>query len=269
LGNGFKSRRKDETFGKESDSVVITAEEFVLEIDNKEENKNFKLATVVGLFDNDTAKIQFDGEDTPSEKQYAYLDSYVPEVDDRVLLGILGGTYVILGKVNYNVPPSTEEEIDRYIFDLKTVSILKGLQVSGVLTINNGATIVGSVGVNGTVTATGLSSTGSISASGNLSGANISTPGTLGAGATTLLSLTVTGDASANNVTGNTVKASSNFDHAGSGLKFFGKSSYSSQRTVNKYIPQPIGTEANVNTVNSRLNELITALQAYGLIGGN
>lgn len=248
---------------------MITAEEFVLEIDNKEESKNFKLATVVELFHNDTAKLKFDGEETASEKQYAYLDSYVPKIDDRVLLGILGGTYVILGKVNYNVSPSTEEEIDRYVFDLKTVSILKGLQVTGALTINSGATIVGNVGVNGAITATSLSSSGGITASGNLSGANISTAGTLGAGATTLLSLSVTGNANANNITANTLKASNNFDHAGSGLKFFGQSSYSSQRTVNRYIPQPIGTDANVNTVNSRLNDLIAALQAYGLIGGN
>ena len=149
---------------------MITAEEFVLEIEPQEESKNFKLATVVELFENDTAKIKFDGEDAPSEKQYAYLDSYTPNTNDRVLLGVLGGTYVILGKVNYNVGPSTEEEIDRYLFDLKKVIIQKGPNVTqgietDTLAVNNGATILGNVGVNGSVTATGISSTGSVTGS--------------------------------------------------------------------------------------------------------
>lgn len=87
---------------------MITAEELVLELSNKEESENFKLATVVSLFGNNTAKIQFDGEDTPSEKQYAYLESYKPTTEDRVLLGALSGTYVILGKVNYNVSPPVD-----------------------------------------------------------------------------------------------------------------------------------------------------------------
>ena len=85
----------------------MTAEDFVLELDDNEEKKSFKLAIVVDLFENETAKIQFDGEEEPSEKQYAYLDSYTPEIEDRVLIGALGGSYVILGKVNYNVIPST------------------------------------------------------------------------------------------------------------------------------------------------------------------
>lgn len=84
---------------------MMTAEDFVLELDDNEEKKSFKLAIVVGLFENETAKIQFDGEENPSEKQYAYLESYIPKIDDRVLLGVLGGTYIILGKVNFNESP--------------------------------------------------------------------------------------------------------------------------------------------------------------------
>lgn len=253
---------------------MITAEELVIEIDNSEESKNFKLATVVELFTNKTAKIKFDGEDAPSEKQYAYLDSYVPKINDRILLGVLGGTYVILGKVNYNVSPSVEEEIDRYIFDLKTVSILKGLQVSGVFTVNEGMTIVGNVGVNGTITATSLSSSGNITASGTLSGGNISTSGTLGAGdttlskltvsgATTLSSLTLSGTLNANNIVnvGNTLNANAGFLHKGSGLSFFNKNSLVSKITVGTLAGTP-----TVDTLQSKLNALITALQNYGLI---
>ena len=85
---------------------MITAEEFVLELNNNEEQQSFKLAIVVALFENDTAKIKFDGEEGPSEKQYAYLNSYTPKISDRVLLGAMGGTYIILGKVNYGEKPS-------------------------------------------------------------------------------------------------------------------------------------------------------------------
>ncbi len=244
---------------------MITAEELVLEISDNEEQKNFKLATVVELFDNDTAKIQFDGEDTPSEKQYAYLDSYVPSIEDRVLLGVLGGTYVILGKVNYNVSPSTEEEIDRYLFDLKQVIIQKGLNVTGPTTLNSGATIVGNVGVNGNVSATGLSATGAVT------GANLNVSGevkgdTLNiANAVTLARLTVTG----NHTTTGTLTANSYFNHNGSYLKFFGQSAYTSRKTVNKYITSPIGADPDPKTMQNKLNELIQALQDYGLIGGS
>lgn len=172
----------------------MTAEDFVSELNDSGEQKNFKLATVVNLFDNNTAKIQFDGEDTPSEKEYAYLDSYKPRVEDKVLLGVLGGTYVILGKVNYQVAPSSEEEVDRYLFDLKKVIMQKGLNVTGgletdTLISSNGATVVGNVGVNGSVTATGISS------SGKVSGASVSSSGALTGGATDVSSLNVTGDA--------------------------------------------------------------------------
>ncbi len=240
---------------------MITAEEFVLEINDSEEQKNFKLGTVVELFTNKTAKIKFDGEDAPSEKQYAYLESYKPSKDDRVLLASLGGTYVILGKVNYNVSPPEEVEIDRYVFDLKTVSILKGLQVTGAFTVNEGMTIVGNVGVNGTITAIGLSSSGNITASGTLSGGNINTSGTLGAGATTLTSLNVSGSTSLNSLTASsTLSANGGFIHKG-GLSFFGQGSSNAKITVGKLT----GT-AELNAIYNKLNVLIGALQSYGLI---
>lgn len=236
---------------------MITAEELVQATEPEEGQNNFKLATVVELFDNDTAKIQFDGEDTPSEKQYAYLDSYTPKKDDRVLLGALGGTYVILGKVNYNVSPSTEEEVDRYLFDLKKVIMEKGLKVTlgtetdtlkvnNAATLSQGATIVGNVGVNGNVMATGLSATGQVSA-GN---ANIN--GDLQAGSTTVSGLTSNG----------TLVSNGSFDHRGSYLRFFNKSYFSSKKSVAN-----IPNGSSVDTVISRVNTLLDALKDYGLIG--
>ncbi|CAK7084113.1 hypothetical protein [Tissierella sp.] len=256
---------------------MIDSEELVqliLQLINENKENNYKLATVISLFDNKTAKIQFDGEDTPSEKQYSYLDSYTPKVADRVLLASTDGTYAVLGKVNYNISPSTEEEVDRYIFDLKTVSVLKGMQVSGAasfnngtVTFNNGMTVTGNVGVNGTITATGLSSSGNITASGTLSGGNINTSGTLGAGSTILSSLDVTSSTTLNGLTVNgnlyvkkTLFADSGFIHKG-GLSFFGQGSLNSKQSVG----QLTGT-ATLDSIYNKLNALIRALQNYGLI---
>jgi len=65
-----------------------------------EENK-LKLATVTELFENGTAKIKFYGEEIESEKEYSYLASYTPKINDVVLLVKLLDTYIILGKVIY------------------------------------------------------------------------------------------------------------------------------------------------------------------------
>lgn len=146
---------------------MITVEDFVLELNDDEEKKNFKLGQVAELFENDTAKILFDGEDIPSEKQYAYLSSYVPTVGDRVLLAVTGRTYVVLGKVNFGVSPDIEIEDNKYLFDLETVNILNGLNVTGATKFNSGITVTG-------VASVGSLSSGAIASTGNISGAAIS-----------------------------------------------------------------------------------------------
>lgn len=88
-------------------SYIPSAEELIMQ-DNREQESPFKLAVVVELFSNNTAKITFDGEDTASEKQYSYLDSYVPAIGDRVILASIASTYVILGKVKYNEAPTQD-----------------------------------------------------------------------------------------------------------------------------------------------------------------
>jgi len=240
---------------------MITAEELVIELkDDNERQSCFKLGTVVDLFEEiETAKVQFDGEDTPSEKEYAYLDSYIPKVGDRVLLAMVSGTYIILGKVNYNISP--KQEVDRYIFDEKKVIMQKGLNVSlGIetdnLIVNNDATIVGNVGVNGNVMATGISS------SGNISAANIITPGTLNAGQTNLGETTLQKATINNtlNVSGETTVGV--FSHTGTLIKFFNNSTYSSKRSISNLV----GNEQLTGVIN-KVNEIINALKAYGLIG--
>ena len=79
---------------------MITAEELV-SMTEQEQQEPFKLATVVELFEIGTAKVQFDGEEEPSQKEYSYLASYTPVVGDRVLLASVAGTYVIMDKIMY------------------------------------------------------------------------------------------------------------------------------------------------------------------------
>jgi len=72
---------------------------------NIESPPNFKMGKVSALFANSTAKVSFDGEGAASEKQYSYLSSYKPVVNDRVLMAYVSGTYIILGKINFEVTP--------------------------------------------------------------------------------------------------------------------------------------------------------------------
>lgn len=113
---------------------MITATDIVRDDEElKEELKDnsFRLAKVVELFKNQTAKIQFDGEEEPSEKEYSYLSSYIPQIGDRVILGSISNTYVIFGAIRFNVEPDIEEEIDRYLFDEKKVTVKKGIDIKG------------------------------------------------------------------------------------------------------------------------------------------
>jgi len=87
-------------------SDIPGAEELLVQ---PEQQSIFRLGVVEELFDNGAAKVKFDGEETTSEKQYAYLSYYKPTVGDRVLLAAISGTYVILGNILYNQsPPETD-----------------------------------------------------------------------------------------------------------------------------------------------------------------
>lgn len=239
---------------------MITASDLILDLSNNEENKDFKLASVAALFDNKTAKIQFDGEETPSEKQYAYLSSYTPAVGDRVLLGVLGGTYVILGKVNYNVTPPTEEEVDRYLFDLKKVIMQMGLSVTGStdlesLTADETA-IDGNLGISGTVTAQ------EVSASGQMSARSAAITEGLQVG-----SVTVSGALKSDSITpnGTTFYLQGNLIHTGTSIGFFNRQYPATKQSVNKITTSnPDNTE-----LKNKINEFIGAIQWYNLLGGN
>lgn len=250
---------------------MITAEELVKSTTIKEPESNFKMALVVELFENDTAKLQFDGEEVPSEKQYAYLDWYIPQINDRVMIGKIGGTYVVLGKVNYNVGPSIEEEIDRYLFDLKKVIMMQGLSVSGDTEL--GSVTVTSVITNqitSTQSSLGNASAESLSVSGTASAENISANETVSAG-----KVNVTGEVSGlkGNFTNGVYQGSTgwselyglriraNLQHNGAYLGFFGKS------VVPKTTLNPFTNQSNFSLQDaySGINNIINALKSYGL----
>ena len=58
-----------------------------------------KLAEVTSLDSKGRAKVRFYGEDTEAGKTYNYIDGYVPEVGDKVLMLGQGNTYIIMGAV--------------------------------------------------------------------------------------------------------------------------------------------------------------------------
>lgn len=245
---------------------MITAEELVQDMDNTEEQKCFKLATVVDLFENNTAKVQFDGEDEPSEKQYSYLSSYIPSKADRTLLGAIGGTYIILGKVNYNVTPDTEEEIDRYLFDLKQVIMKKGLSLTGNADITGDLSVTGNANVTGAMSVGSVESAGNINTSGsvNCSQANITNDMTVGSASITGADGKISGKSvsSSGSVSGSIVEAKDRFAHIGTLIKFFNAPSYYSQQSISK-----LSTSADQAAIINKVNELITIFRNYGLLG--
>lgn len=87
--------------------LTLTAEDQLISEQQVEPqaDKAFKLATVTELLEDGCAKIKFDEDEEASEKEYAYLSCYSPTVGDRVLIGIVGASYVIIGKINYAIPP--------------------------------------------------------------------------------------------------------------------------------------------------------------------
>ncbi len=111
--------------------------------EDKENKTSNRMGTVVALFENGTAQIQFDGEDEPSLKTYAYLRSYTPLVTDRVFLMGIGDTYIIQGAVDHDIAP----------YDYSTI---KGdFKVEGKLVVNRDLDIGGDTSLDGDLEVTG------------------------------------------------------------------------------------------------------------------
>lgn len=95
-----------------------------------------KMAEVVGLFENGTAKVKFDGEEVPSEKEYGFLRHYIPKVGDKVFMMEFNGSYIIFDAVDYQVP--SQKPIN--------LNYIKGnTTIEGDLTLKGGPTTVEAV----------------------------------------------------------------------------------------------------------------------------
>ena len=57
------------------------------------------LGTITAYTSGTGVKVQVDGEDSGTTKNYQFLSSYTPAVGDRVILEEISGSYVIVGKV--------------------------------------------------------------------------------------------------------------------------------------------------------------------------
>lgn len=95
-----------------------------------------KMAEVVGLFENGTAKVRFDGEEAPSEKEYGFLRHYIPKVGDKVFMMEFNGSYIIFDAVDYQVP--AQKPINLNYIKGNTV-------IEGNLTLKGGPTTVEAV----------------------------------------------------------------------------------------------------------------------------
>lgn len=95
-----------------------------------------KMAEVVGLFENGTAKVRFDGEEVPSEKEYGFLRHYIPKIGDKVFMMEFNGSYIIFDAVDYQVP--AQKPINLNYIKGNTV-------IEGNLTLKGGPTTVEAV----------------------------------------------------------------------------------------------------------------------------
>ena len=77
------------------------------------------LGTIKSYTQNEGVTVLIDGEEMPTQKDYKFLSSYSPVIDDRVLIEEISGTYVIIGKIsdnsssdgNYSLESGTSDNI--------------------------------------------------------------------------------------------------------------------------------------------------------------
>jgi hypothetical protein len=141
-------------------SDIPTTVEFLSTVEGGKQESPFRLGVVTELFPNSTAKIKFDGEETASEKQYAYLASYMPALNDRVLLARTAGTYVILGKINYTESPTDPTE-SYFTVDGNKIKTNYNMEIQGWLgalnTVSGGNSLIVDLKVDGKLTHVGSS----------------------------------------------------------------------------------------------------------------
>jgi hypothetical protein len=69
-------------------------------VDTRAGSRKNRLATVKTAPSSGLVGVQFDGDENQSGGGFAYLASYTPSVNDRVLMVPVGNSYVIQGKLS-------------------------------------------------------------------------------------------------------------------------------------------------------------------------
>jgi hypothetical protein len=117
---------------------MVDSQEFVKLQMGQAVEMDFKLATVEALFTSGTAKIKFFGESTASEKEYSYLSTYRPTLNDTVLVIPFADTYIIAGKLLYQEviedKEVTQEQLTEILTEYAKVTDLVGFAKTSDLT---------------------------------------------------------------------------------------------------------------------------------------
>ena len=120
-----------------------------------DETTGNKVGTVVGLFESGAAKIQFDGEEEPSEKEFPYLKSYVPTIGDEVFIQRHAGDYIIIDAILNNGKSPHIIDMNNIKGDLKVdgkISSSKDIEVGQSLIVTEDVKVIGNITIDGTVT---------------------------------------------------------------------------------------------------------------------
>ena len=258
-----------------------------------------KIATVVGFFEETKGpQIHFDGEEKPAEKEYPYLLSYTPKADDKVFCLEFGESYIIIGKVNYqeepfNLDSTLEEAIKPTKDDLanlkethekfektygedkkelnEKIETLDTSVTSAVNTASEAKSTASSAlskANTAITTANNASSTASSAAStasnaSNAASSAVSTANDASRKAQNAESAATSAKTAASNAMS---RANDAYDRnsfsrfsASGPIGFFGKSGVS-KRSVSTT------SSTDANTLKSKINEVIQALNSYGLL---
>lgn len=198
------------------------------EIKNNKTEDNHKIAIVTSLFEDGCPRLTFVGEEQESKKKYSYIYSYIPTVSDSVLLIKANETYVIIGKIAYNVAP-VDPITEADIVNLITDNTIKEEELNTLIDTRSDTRADARIVAKKCVT---LNSDGTIS------------------------------NSSSNYNNFFNLSVSSNLKHTGSYLGFFNKTPTTKQTVDTIYVT----TEMTNEVIRNKLNAIINALKSYGLM---
>jgi hypothetical protein len=77
---------------------MLNAQDYLKDT-HKTQGSQFAIGTISQGYSSGRPSVTFDGDDASTVKQYPYLSGYTPVSGDRVLMALVSGSYVILGRL--------------------------------------------------------------------------------------------------------------------------------------------------------------------------